>query len=166
MIQRLSAKRITCVTPDKRAVVINSPRPEQNGRHFSNDIFNPNSLKVNVCVSIQYLWTYDKPLLETMHDDVVNWKHFPRYWPFVRRIHRPPVNSPHKGQSRGALMFTLICAWMNDWVYTRQAGDLRRHRAHHDVTVMMTQILQHLKIMREICIDHWQDNCQYKLAYW
>ena len=33
------------------------------------------------------------------------WKYFPRYWPFVRGIHRSPVNSPHKGQRRGALMF-------------------------------------------------------------
>ena len=32
------------------------------------------------------------------HDDVIKWKHFPRYWPFVRGIHRLPVNSPHKGQ--------------------------------------------------------------------
>ena len=32
------------------------------------------------------------------HDDVIKWKHFPRYWPFVRGIHRSPVNSPHKGQ--------------------------------------------------------------------
>ena len=30
------------------------------------------------------------------HDDVIKWKHFPRYWPFVRGIHRSPVNSPHK----------------------------------------------------------------------
>ena len=43
------------------------------------------------------------------HDDVIKWKHFPRYWPFVRGIHRSPVNSPHKGQWRGALMFSLIC---------------------------------------------------------
>ena len=50
------------------------------------------------------------------HDDVIKWKHFPRYWPFVRGIHRSPVNSPHKGQWRGALMFSLICAWINDWV--------------------------------------------------
>ena len=41
------------------------------------------------------------------HDDVIKWKHFPCYWPFVRGIHRSPVNSPHKGQWRGALMFTL-----------------------------------------------------------
>ena len=32
------------------------------------------------------------------HDGVIKWKHFPRYWPFVRGIHRSPVNSPHKGQ--------------------------------------------------------------------
>ena len=44
------------------------------------------------------------------HDDVIKWKHFPRYWPFVRGIHRSPVNSPDKGQWRGALMFSLICA--------------------------------------------------------
>ena len=25
------------------------------------------------------------------HDDVIKWKHFPRYWPFVRGIHRWPV---------------------------------------------------------------------------
>ena len=42
------------------------------------------------------------------HDDVIKWKHFPRYWPFVRWIHRSPVNSPLKGQWRGALMFSLI----------------------------------------------------------
>ena len=44
------------------------------------------------------------------HDNVIKWKHFPRYWPFVRGIHRSPVNSPHKGQWRGALMFSLICS--------------------------------------------------------
>ena len=44
------------------------------------------------------------------HDDVIKWKHLPRYWPFVRRIHRSPVNSPHRGQWRGASMFSLICA--------------------------------------------------------
>ena len=70
------------------------------------------------------------------HDDVIKWKHFPLYWPFVRGIHRSPVNSPHKGQWRGALMFTLICARINGWVNNREAGDLRRYRAHYDVIVM------------------------------
>ena len=71
-----------------------------------------------------------------IHDDVIKWKHFPRYWPFVWGIHRGPVNSPHKGEWRGALMFSLICVWMNGWVNSRQAGDLGRYRAHYDVTVM------------------------------
>ena len=71
-----------------------------------------------------------------LHDDVIKWKHFPRYWPFVRGIHRSPVNSPHKGKWRGALMFSLICVWINDWVNNREAGDLRRYRAYYGVTVM------------------------------
>ena len=69
------------------------------------------------------------------------WRHqmesFPRYWPFVRGIHRSSVNSPHKGQWRTALMF-LICAWINGWVNSGEAGDLRHHPAHYDVTVMST----------------------------
>ena len=64
------------------------------------------------------------------------WKHFPRYWPFARGIHRSPGNSPHKGQWRGTLKFLLIYAWINGWVNNRKAGDLRRHCAHYDVTVM------------------------------
>ena len=63
-------------------------------------------------------------------------KNFPRYSPFVRVIHRWPVDFPHKGQWRGALMFSLICAWTNSWTNNQDAGDLRRHRAHYDVIVM------------------------------
>ena len=70
------------------------------------------------------------------HDDVIKWNHFPRYWPFVRGIHRSTVNSPHKGQWRGTLMFSLICVWINGWVNNREAGDLRHYRAHYDVIVM------------------------------
>ena len=69
-------------------------------------------------------------------DDVIKWKHLPRYWSFVRGIHRSSVNSPHKGQWRRSSMLSLICAWINRWVNNRAAGDLRRHRAHYDVIVM------------------------------
>ena len=73
------------------------------------------------------------------------WHHqmkiFPRYGLCVKGIHRSPVNSLHKGQWRGALMFSLICAWINGWVNNREAGDLRRHRARNDVIAMyQTQI--------------------------
>ena len=47
-----------------------------------------------------------------------------------------PVNSPHKGQWRGALMFSLICVLINGWVNSREAGDMRCHRGHYDVNVM------------------------------
>ena len=33
-------------------------------------------------------------------------------------------------------MSPLICAWINCWVNNRETGDLRRHRAHYDVTAM------------------------------
>ena len=77
--------------------------------------------------------------LDIIHDAVIKWKHFPRYWPFLRGIHRSPANSPHKGQWRGALTFSLICVWINGWVNNREAGDLRRYRAHYDVSVMYKQ---------------------------
>ena len=80
---------------------------------------------------ILYNW-----LVFTVHDYVIICKHFSRYWPFVWGIHRSPVNSPHKGQRRGALMFSLICAWINGWINNREAGDLRCHRDHYDVIVM------------------------------
>ena len=72
------------------------------------------------------------------HDDVIRWKCYPRYWPFVLGIHRPPVNSLHKGQRHRALMFSLICAWINGWVNNGEAGDLRHHCAHYDVIVLHT----------------------------
>ena len=70
------------------------------------------------------------------HDDVIKWKHFPRYWPFVTGIHRSTVDSHHKGQWRGALMFYFICAWTNGWENNRDAGDWRRRRDQYEVTVM------------------------------
>ena len=94
---------------------------------------------------------------EGFHDDVIKWKHFPRYWPFVWGIHRSPVNSPHKGQWRGALMFSLICAWINSCVNNREAGDLKRHRTHHDVTVI-PQRSQCKRYLHRMSIIHWTLN--------
>ena len=78
------------------------------------------------------------------------WRHqaetFPRYWPFVRGIHWSPVNSPHKGQWRGALMFSLICVCINGWVNNREAGDLRRISSTYDVSVMYMLYMSMLKL--------------------
>ena len=84
-----------------------------------------------------YAHTYgDTKPLAGKHDDVIKWKHFPRYWPFARGIQRSPVNSPHKGQWRRPLMFSLICVWLDGWVNNREVGDLRCYRDHYDVIVM------------------------------
>ena len=69
-----------------------------------------------------------------IHDDVIKWKQFPHYWPFVRGIHQSPVNSPHKGQWHGALMFSLIYA-LNErlskqswgWSFETPSRSLWRH---------------------------------------
>ena len=68
------------------------------------------------------------------HDDVIKWKHFPCYWPFGRIIHHWPVNSSHKCQWCGALIYSLICAlnkrlskqsW--GWLFEMPSLSLWRH---------------------------------------
>ena len=71
----------------------------------------------------EYMWRMWMLIHGEHIGDVIKWKYLPRYCPFVRGIHRSPVNSPHKGQWRGALMFSLIWAWTN---------------AHYDVTVLQS----------------------------
>ena len=74
----------------------------------------------------------------TTHDDVIKWKSFSALLALCAENSPVPVTSPHKGQWRGALMFSLIYAWINEWVNNREAaGDLRRQRGHYDVIVML-----------------------------
>ena len=86
------------------------------------------------------------------HDDVIKWKHFPRYWPFVRGIHRSPVDSPHKSQWRGALIFSLICAlnkrlskqsW--GWWFETPSCSLWRHC--NDMAISRHPLIRWLKVM-------------------
>ena len=70
-------------------------------------------------------------LLAILYDDVIKWKRFPRYWPFVGGIDRSSVNSTRKGQWHWALMSSLICAWTKGWVNNRDAGDFRRSLWRH-----------------------------------
>ena len=76
-------------------------------------------------------WAWVQP--RSPHYDVI------KYWPFVQEIHRSQVNSPPKGQWRRTLTLSLISAWTNGWINNRDIGDLRRHRAHYDVTAMHRQ---------------------------
>ena len=108
------------------------------------------------------------------HYDVIRWKHFPRNWPFCAGNSLVPENSPHKGQRRGALMFSLICVWINGWGNNHEAGDLRRHRGHNDVNVMWRSIscivrteMSALAIASEVwittCLVH-KRLCQWKMS--
>ena len=86
------------------------------------------------------------------HDDVIKCKHFPRHWPFVRGIHRWPVDSPQKDQWRGALVFSFICAWTNIWANNRDAGDLG------PIAPIMTS-LQSLGCMSDVAVLSYSVTC-------
>ena len=64
------------------------------------------------------------------------WRHQMESFSALLGFHRSPANSPNKGQWRGALMFSLICTWINGYANNRKAGDLRLHHAHYDLTVI------------------------------
>ena len=67
---------------------------------------------------------------------VIKWIHCQCYGPFVRRIHRLPVDSPHEARCRESLIFCLIGTWTNGWANNQDAGDLRRHCVHYGVAVV------------------------------
>ena len=46
---------------------------------------------------------------------------------------------PAKWPVTRSLDVSVICAWINGWVNDREAGDLRHHRAHYNVTLIWTQ---------------------------
>ena len=76
---------------------------------------------------------------------------------------RSPVNSPHKGQWRRALIFFLVCAWINGWANNCKAGDLRRHRANYDVTVVKCMIWVWLWFQNiSVCLSP----CWFALSQW
>ena len=72
-----------------------------------------------------YMWIYIVGYLS--HCDVIKWKHFPRYWPFVRGIHLSPVDSPHKGPVTRTSDVPLLSVWTNGWTNSRLVGNSRRH---------------------------------------
>ena len=88
-----SPKWVTCINWSINART--KPLPESRNRRYWN--LNQNRLTSTL---------FD-------HDDVIEWKDFPCYWPFVRGIHRLPGNSQHIDRWSGALMFSLICARIN-----------------------------------------------------
>ena len=96
-------------------------------------------------------------------------------WPFVSGFHRCPVESSHKDQWRGALVFSLICAWTNGCASNRDAGDLKRHHVHYGVTVMIygwsLQLAIYVFMLRNmkhmVCKSHisQQGGCRWPSVY-
>ena len=119
-----------CCFHDQAAMIFQAIMLNSDGYHLT-PLFWDHGWFIWLIISTIY-WKYRL----CSHDDVIKWKHFPRYKPFVRGIHRWPVNSPHKGQWPGALMFSLICVWISAWANNREADDLGRHRVYYDVIVM------------------------------
>ena len=71
-------------------------------------------------------WTWCRKVY--IHDDDIKWKHFPRYWPFVRGIHRSTVK-------RSFVVFFDLR--LNERLSKQlRRRYLRRHRTHYDVIVL------------------------------
>ena len=70
------------------------------------------------------MWHLHSPYSQNCHDDVIKWKHFPRYWPFLRVIPRSPMNFHTKASDAELCCFLWSGPWINGWVNTREAGDL------------------------------------------
>ena len=49
----------------------------------------------------------------------------------------------------------FICVWINGWVNNGEAGDLRRYRAHYDVTVMLYMSVLRVLIYWYAKSIHW-----------
>ena len=111
--------------------------------------------KCGIPLGLSSTWSLPWPY----HDDVITWRHVPRWWPFMRGIHWSTVGFSHKGQWRGALVFSLICAGTNGWANTRDPGDLRRHLAYYDATVTTVVIVQTLSFTerkKHTLVQHWK----------
>ena len=82
------------------------------------------------------LWLY-QPRKHSFEWPVLycKYQYFVMRW-YSRTMYWWPVDSPHKGQRRGALIFSLIFPWTNGCANNRDAGDLRSYRAHYNVAVM------------------------------
>ena len=75
-----------------------------------------------------------------LHDDVIQWKHFPCYWPFVRGIHRSPVNSPRKASD--AELWLSKQSW--GWSFGTSSRSLWRH-------CNVPCSVQNVKAIRQLC---------------
>ena len=116
-------------------MAISLPRHMQ---HFQKDL----STEMVVVVKRDFTKFQFKTNFGRIHVNVIKWKHFPRYWPLVKGIHRSPVVSfpSQRSVTRGLDVFFHL-RLNNGRANIRYAGDLRRRDAHCDVTVMLCILL-------------------------
>ena len=141
---------IACVMERSFAQKIKQSKLSKNVKHFP-DYF-PNYSHSHgtrlTCLRVKFCYTSSKTLSWWRHQ----METCSAYWPFVRGIHRSLVNSPHKGQRCGALMFSLVCVWLNGGKSIVRLVILRRSCAHYDVIVMISIQLNRWQWM---VLDFW-----------
>ena len=127
-------------------------------------IFNPNQFMIQhiACGSppTGIRWTSYVASMTVAHWDLSGILHAYTWWRHQMELFsallavcavNSPVNSLYKGQWRGALTFSFTYAWINGWLNYRDAGDLRRHRSHYDVTVMIWHLHYLIKCLLQNC---------------
>ena len=102
------------------------------------------------------LWSVVKGFIVVWHQSIMMTSSNGNIFSVTGSLCRWPVNSPHKGQWRTALVFSLICTWTNGWVNNRDVGDLRGHRAQYDVTVMFYLYNFNVTSLAERQLPHFQ----------
>ena len=115
------------------------------------------------CINVIKTWTLYLELI-CFHDNIIKWKYFLHYWPFVRGNHWSPLSSPHKGQWCCTVMFSLICIclkkWMSKQSKCRWLEMLSRSLWHHfNVVVLCSKINNHIScsLICPMIIVQWQE---------
>ena len=82
--------------------------------------------RVNIHKRFGYIVQGTRDKYDPKHDDVIKSEHFPRYWPFVRGIHRSSTN-PQRPVTRTFDVFFVcffICAWTNQSLMVEQTIEI------------------------------------------
>ena len=96
--------------PEIRGTCMRDTKQQVSMKHLVGIQWWEGRVRVKTVLSPDYHRLHRRSWSSVYHDDVIKWNHFQRYWPYVWGIHQSPVNSPHKGQWRGALIYSLRCA--------------------------------------------------------
>ena len=111
-----------------------------------------NVVPVSQCIQLCRQLFPTTLILCLLNDDAIKWKHFRVTGRLCGEFtgHRWNPRT-QKGQWRWALVISLICAWMNDWVNNRETGEVRRYRAYYDVTVITWPVHGYLTGRDNLC---------------